>query len=82
MLSAGGVPVQPAPKVATPAFAREVAAVRAQMTAAERADPENAANNTPGWEAYFTLRRNQAVAYTNGLTPVVGRHNREGRLRW
>ena len=46
VLSAGEVPVPPVPLVGSAAFAREVDAVRAQMTAAERANPENAPNNT------------------------------------
>src|ERR1041385_7479331 len=82
VLSAGGVPVPPVPLVGTSAFRREVDAVRSTMTAEERADPDNAPNNTPAWEAYFTSRRAQAVASTNDLTPVVGRNNRDGRHRW
>ena len=51
VLSAGGVPVPPVPLVGSAAFAREVEAARTEMTAAERADPENMANNTLGWDA-------------------------------
>ena len=82
VLSVGGVPVPPAPRVATPAFTREVEAARAQMSPEERANPVNTANNTAAWDDYFQLRRAEAIASINGNMPLVGRHNRDGRLRW
>ena len=48
VLSAGGVPVPPVPLVGSRRFRLEVEAARAMMTAAERADLDNADNNTGG----------------------------------
>ena len=48
VLSAGGVPVPQVPLVGSSRFCLEVEAARAMMTTAERADPDNAANNTVG----------------------------------
>src|SRR3954469_25342770 len=82
VLFAGGVPGPPTSRVATPAFTREGEAARDQMSPEERVNPANAANNTAVGDDYSNLRRAEAIASTNGLMPVVGRHNRDGRLRW
>ena len=78
-LSAGGVPVPPAPTGADQRA--EIARIRSSLAEEQRRTPAYSPDNNAFWTIYFDHRRDGLIASTNGVVPR-GHHYAEGRRDW